>query len=125
MNVLLVALGGAIGASGRYLIGGWVQARTGPDFPWGTFLVNISGALLIGIVLGMFERSALSGQARLFLAVGVLGGYTTFSSFAYENLQLAEANQFGLVLLNVAGQVVLGLLAAYFGVVVARALWGA
>jgi CrcB protein len=76
-------------------------------------------------VLGLFERGALSGQARLLLAVGVLGGYTTFSSFAYEYLQLAETNELGLLLLNAAGQVVLGLLAAYLGVVVSRALWGA
>ena len=116
MNTLLVAGGGAVGAALRYLIGGWVVSRLGPDFPWGTFIVNISGCLLIGAVLGLVEHGALSGGARLFLAVGVLGGYTTFSTFGYELLAAAS---------NAFGQLALGLVAVYLGLAAARILAGA
>lgn len=124
MNVLLVATGGAIGAVLRYLLGGWIQGRLGPDFPWGTFIVNVSGSLLIGVVLGLAAQGALSGEARLFLAVGILGGYTTFSTFSYETLQLIEDGNLAGTLLNAVGQVAAGLIAVYVGVVISRALGG-
>jgi fluoride exporter len=84
MNVFLVALGGALGVASRYLIGGWIQGWMGPGFPWGTLVINISGSLVIGLVLGLVDRGALSSHARLFLSVGALGGYTTFSTFSYK-----------------------------------------
>lgn len=79
MSLLYVALGGAIGASARYLVGGWMGSWLGPDFPWGTFFVNVSGSFLIGVVFVLVEGGALPAGARPFLAVGILGGYTTFS----------------------------------------------
>lgn len=124
MNVLLVAAGGAIGAVLRYVLGGWIQGRLGPDFPWGTFIVNVSGSLLIGVVLGLVERGALSAEARLFLAVGILGGYTTFSTFSYETLQLIEDGNLASTLLNALGQVAASLVAVYVGVVISRSLGG-
>jgi fluoride exporter len=124
MNTLLVAIGGAVGAVGRYLIGGWVQSLTGTGFPAGTFFVNVTGSLIIGVILGLVERGALSSQARLLLAVGLMGGYTTFSSFSYDSLGLLQAGQTGRFLLNISAQLVLGLLAAYLGVVMTRALGG-
>lgn len=125
MNVLLVALGGAIGAASRYLLGGWIQGRLGPDFPWGTFIVNVSGSLLIGVVLGLVDRGTLSAEARLFLAVGILGGYTTFSTFSYETLQLLADGNLAATLLNALGQFALGLVSVYLGLVAARLLVGA
>lgn len=124
MNVLLVAAGGAIGAAARYLVGLWVAGRFGADFPWGTFLVNVTGSFLIGVVLVLVERGALPPGARLLLAVGVLGGYTTFSSFSYETLQLLGGGSLGPLLLNAFGQLLAGLLAVYLGVVCGRALGG-
>ncbi len=124
MNTLLVAIGGAIGAAGRYLIGGWVQSLAGTGFPLGTFFVNATGSLVIGIILGLSERGALSGQARLLLAVGLMGGYTTFSSFSYDNLGLLQAGEVARVVMNMAGQLAIGLFAAYLGVVIARAIGG-
>ncbi len=124
MNVLLVAIGGAIGAAARYLAGLWIAARFGADFPWGTFFVNVTGSFLIGIVLVLVERGTLPGEARLFLAVGILGGYTTFSSFSYETLQLVNGGDIRPVLLNAFGQLFVGLLVVYLGVVFARALGG-
>ena len=122
--MLLVAAGGAIGAAARYLSGLWIAARFGAGFPWGTFFVNVTGSFLIGIVLVLVERGTLPAGARLFVAVGVCGGYTTFSSFSFETLQLLNVGSTGPALLNVLGQVVLCLLAVYLGVVFARALGG-
>ncbi len=124
MNVLLVAAGGAIGAAARYLAGLWIVARLGAGFPWGTFFVNVTGSFLIGIILVLVERGTLPAEARLFLAVGVCGGYTTFSSFSYETLQLLNGSDAGPVLLNIFGQLLFCLLAVYLGVVFARALGG-
>lgn len=123
-RVLLVALGGALGASTRYLLGMWIQTRAGSDFPWGTFVINVSGSFLIGIVLGLVNAGTLSAEARLFLAVGVLGGYTTFSSFSYETLELLSDGNIQAFLFNAIGQIVAGLLAVYLGIVLSRSLGG-
>src|SRR3712207_5312828 len=106
MSVLYIALGGAIGAAARYLAGLWIAARLGTSFPWGTFFVNVTGSFLIGIVLVLVVGGTLPAGARLFFAVGILGGYTTFSSFSYETLQLLAGggNVVGPVLLNTLGQ---------------------
>lgn len=124
IRVLLVALGGALGASTRYLLGMWIQTRVGPDFPWGTFVINVTGSFLIGIVLGLVNAGTLSAEARLFLAVGVLGGYTTFSTFSYETLELLADGNIQAFLFNAIGQLVAGLLAVYLGLVLSRGLGG-
>jgi CrcB protein len=124
MNILYVALGGAVGAAARYLAGLWIAARLGASFPWGTFFVNVTGSFLIGIVLVLVEAGTLPAEARLFLAVGILGGYTTFSSFSYETLQLVNGGDVVPVLFNTLGQLLAGLLAVYLGVIFARALGG-
>ena len=124
MNILLVALGGAIGAAVRYLAGVFIGMRLGPDFPWGTFIINVSGSFFIGMVLVLTEEGVLPAGARLFLAVGVLGGYTTFSTYSYETLQLLTSGEPETAALNTLGQVVAGLAAVYLGVIVARALKG-
>ncbi len=125
MNVLLVAIGGAISAAARYLAGLWIAARFGADFPWGTFFVNVTGSFLIGIVLVLVQGGTLPAGARLFVAIGILGGYTTFSSFSYETLQLLNNGDVMPVLLNTLGQLLLGLLAVYLGVAFARGVAGA
>lgn len=124
MQLLLVAVGGALGAVTRYLLGTWIASIFGPDFPLGTFAINVSGAFFIGVVLGLANDGIVSANARLFLAVGVLGGYTTFSTFSYETLSLLQDGTMGLALLNVMGQLLLGVGAAYLGLVVSRVLGG-
>lgn len=124
MQLLLVAVGGALGAVTRYVLGTWIARIFGPDFPMGTFVINVSGAFVFGVVLGLANDGILSANARLFLAVGVLGGYTTFSTFSYETLSLLQDGTMGLALLNVAGQLLLGVGAAYLGLIVSRALGG-
>ena len=76
MNVLLVAVGGAIGAAARYLVGAWISSLLGPNFPWGTFFVNVTGSFVIGVVLVLVQGGALPAGARLIVAVGILGGYS-------------------------------------------------
>jgi CrcB protein len=105
---LLVMLGGAIGAMLRYGLGAWVQGFLGPGFPWSTFLINITGSFLIGLVLRLSLEGALSPEWRLFLAVGMLGGYTTFSTFSWETLTLVQQGEWFKAFLYVAGSVVLG-----------------
>ena len=112
---LLVALGGALGSLLRYLLGAWVQGLLGPGFPWSTLLVNALGSLLIGAVVRLSLEGALSGEARLFLAVGVLGGFTTFSSFSYETLALVQDGEVLLALAYALGSLLLSFILVYLG----------
>jgi CrcB protein len=122
INVLLVAIGGALGTISRYLLGGWIQSHTGSTFPWSTFIINVSGAFLIGIVLGFVERGILPANARLLLATGVLGGYTTFSTFSLETMSLLISGSKGMALLNTIGQTVIGLIAVFSGLILVRSV---
>lgn len=124
MNLLLVAAGGAIGAALRYLAGAWLAALLGPGFPWGTFFVNVTGSFLIGMILVLVEGGALPAGARLFLAVGIMGGYTTFSTYSYETLGLITDGELAKAFVYVFGQVFLGLFGVYLGVVAGRILGG-
>ncbi len=124
MNVLLGAREGPIGAAAGYRAGASIASRFGPDFPWGTFIVNVSGSFLIGVILSLVGGGQLPAGARLFLAVGVMGGYTTFSTYSNETLQLIQGGEFGAATFNALGQVVAGLVGVYLGVVLGRALGG-
>ena len=112
---LLVVVGGAIGSLLRYLVGAWVQGLLGPAFPWSTLFVNALGSLLIGAVVRLSLEGALSGEARLFLAMGVLGGFTTFSTFSYETLILLQDGEALKALAYVLANLFLGLFLAYLG----------
>ena len=125
MNLLLVVFGGGIGAGSRYLLGGWVHGQLGNGFPWVTFAVNALGSLMIGLVFGLAQAKSISPGTTLFLAVGVLGGFTTFSAFSYETMRLLANGSIGASFLNVAGQFAVGLLAVYAGFVAVRGLVGA
>ncbi|HSV43200.1 MAG TPA: fluoride efflux transporter CrcB [Candidatus Bathyarchaeia archaeon] len=116
LNVVSIALGGAIGAVARYSFGGWLQqiSRSG-IFPWGTLGVNLIGAFVIGVIWGISDRFLLSTQVRLFLMVGVLGGFTTFSTFCLENLNMLRAGETRMVLWNIGLSNILGLVLVYAG----------
>lgn len=124
MNVLLVAIGAAIGGVARYLIGGWLASLLGPDFPWGTVFVNVTGSFVIGVVLVLVQGGALPAGARPFVAVGILGGYTTFSTYSYETLELIIDGNYAVAVINVFVQLVLGLIGVYLGVVLGRLIGG-
>jgi CrcB protein len=124
MDHLLVALGAAIGSFGRYQIGAWIQGLAGnPGFPLGTFLVNVSGAFLIGVAFGVSLEGYISSGAWLLLAVGVFGGYTTFSTFTLETLNLYSKGNYKGVLLNLLSGPV-GLIGVALGVILIEGLGG-
>jgi len=117
---LVVLAGAGLGGLTRYALGTWVMARSGGRFPLGTFLINISGSFFIGLLMTrLTERLHPHPNWRLFLVVGVLGGYTTFSSFEYETLQAVRDGARWMGLLYVAGSVLLGYAAVWLGAVLA------
>ena len=123
MPILLqIALGGALGASARYLLASATTRLVGPDFPWGTFLVNVVGCFGIGLAAGLlFGASDLAPRRFAPFAVpGLLGGFTTFSAFTLETFQLMERGSFAAALAYVGGSVGLGLAALVAGLGVAR-----
>jgi fluoride exporter len=118
-----VAAGGAIGATLRWAIGVWVMSRTSSGFPWHTMFVNLSGAFLIGVLMAFsVEKGALSGDWRLFLGTGILGGFTTFSTLSYESIALMQDGLWSQGILNMFASAALGLIAAWLGLVAGRAL---
>ena len=121
-TLILIGVGGAIGSIARFLCQKYIyDASPGSNFPWGTFVVNISGCLLIGIFYALAEKGQLmNAEWRLFLTTGFCGGFTTFSAFAYENVTLLRtANVLGFSLYT-AGSVFLGILATYLGILLVK-----
>ncbi len=122
-RLLLIALAGAVGTLARYGMTHLVQRHAGLTFPWGTFAVNVLGCLLFGLCWSLIEqRVAHVAEWRAVILVGLLGGFTTFSSFAFEGAGLLRNGEWGLALLHMAGQNVLGILAIFAGLALGRAL---
>jgi CrcB protein len=121
LTLALVGVGGLIGASTRYAIGRWVNDLAGnPTFPYGTLAVNVIGCLLIGILAGLAATRTLIGvDTRAFLMVGVLGGFTTFSAFGLDTIELMRRGDYFVGVSNVALQVTLGLVAVWAGLKIA------
>ncbi len=124
IKLLLVGSGGFIGSVFRYLISGWVyQFFNITGFPWGTFAVNFLGCLVIGFLGGFSEEhNIFSGEARLFLFIGLLGGFTTFSTFGYETFAFLRDGQFTEAIFNVLLQVLLCLAAVWLGYIISKFL---
>jgi fluoride exporter len=117
---LVVLAGAGLGGLARYVAATWIMAKYGGRFPLGTFVINITGAFLIGTLMTLLtERFHPHPNWRLFLVVGILGGYTTFSSFEYETYQAVRDGERWLGLLYVGGSVVLGYLGVWLGAVLA------
>ncbi|MFZ2361067.1 MAG: fluoride efflux transporter CrcB [Anaerolineae bacterium] len=123
MNFLMIGAGAFIGANLRYLVQTWSAARFGPDWPAGTLLVNVSGSFVLAFFVTLTTtRLIVSPNTRLFVTVGLLGGYTTFSSYMVETLNLMQTGRWMPTLFYFLGNVVLGLIAAILGVIAARAI---
>jgi len=124
-KLLLVGLGGALGSMLRYGLGGAIaRLKAGWTFPLETLLINVSGCIAIGLLAGLGEaRGVFSASARAFLFIGVLGGFTTFSTFGYETLQLLRDGQWPAAMLSTSLQVVLGIGGAWLGQAIARSAW--
>ena len=114
-NLLLVALGGAVGSVLRYLI-----SSINTSFPWGTFTVNVLGSLLIGLLVGFVSKGLLSPEMKLLLVTGLCGGFTTFSTFANESFSMMKAGDVLLTALYVGASVVIGILAVWGGMMLSN-----
>jgi CrcB protein len=123
MNWLLVVVGGMIGAPLRYLTDRAVQSRHDSVLPWGTFAVNVTGSLILGLLTGAAAAGVAGSHTQLLLGTGLCGALTTYSTFSYETLRLAEGGARGYALANVVISVLAGLGAAFAGVALAGAIW--
>ena len=117
---ILVATGGAIGATARHFASKAALVLLPATFPWGTYLINITGCIAMGVVAGLGGAGSVSPSTRLFLATGVLGGYTTFSAFGLEAHILLSNGRSTAAVGYVLGQLVLGVLGVYLGLAIAR-----
>jgi CrcB protein len=122
---LAVALGGALGTMGRYFVSGVVANAFGETFPWGTLIINITGSFIIGFFATLTApdgRLMVSGTTRQFVMIGICGGYTTFSSFSLQTLNLMRGGEWGPAAGNMLGSVVLCMIGVWLGAVSAAAI---
>ncbi|HWR44210.1 MAG TPA: fluoride efflux transporter CrcB [Sporomusa sp.] len=123
INILIVAIGGGIGAASRYLVSSWAAERFGSGFPYGTLIVNVAGCFIIGLFLALVtDKIVVKPEWRLFVTTGFLGGLTTFSSFSYETMKLLQEADISLAVYNVLANCVIGFLATWVGINFARYL---
>jgi CrcB protein len=125
LNILFIGLGGALGSIARYLVSTWVQtAAKSISFPFGTLTVNLIGCFVIGFLAQLAEaRGIFTSESRAFVFIGILGGFTTFSSFGNETLNLARSGELWNALANIGLNVVIGLLAVWLGRTAAYLIW--
>jgi CrcB protein len=123
MTLLLIAAGAAVGAPARYLTDRWVTSRKDGDMPWGTFVVNVLGSLILGMVASGVAAQHVGASVALVLGTGFCGALTTFSTFGYETVRLIEVGMWRAALTNVLLNVCAGLLAASAGWGLATLLW--
>lgn len=123
-TILLVGTGGFIGSVMRHLLQHYMEKSLNSTFPWGTLIANVAGSLIIGIVFALAEKGNLiNSEWRVFLAVGICGGFTTFSSFAYNNFTMIQENSILPLLLNIGGNLFLGIFAVYLGIILVRLVY--
>jgi fluoride exporter len=120
MKLVLIGIGGAIGAVSRYIVSGLDYKYSYGIFPVSTLVVNLSGSLIIGFLWGLFEVFSVSSNIRMFIFIGILGGFTTFSSFALENFNLLRDGEGNIVLMNILLSNLFGILLVYAGYTLAK-----
>jgi fluoride exporter len=122
MLLLYLAAGGALGTVARFTLAGWVYDRAAEGFPWGTLAVNVTGSLLIGFVLRTLDVMTVTPEVRGFLTIGLLGGFTTFSTYTWETVALAREGQWATAGAYAFGSLFVGVLAVLAGVALATLL---
>lgn len=122
IKFFIIALGGAIGTLARYMIGGIDYKFSNSVFPISTLIVNVTGSLIIGVLWGIVERITISPNIRMFIFIGILGGYTTFSTFSLETFNLMKVGEYRIALFNVLLSVILSIGAVFLGYLASKAL---
>lgn len=122
LKYVVVGIGGFLGAVTRYALGAYIGSRYGVRFPLGTFIINVSGSFLIGLVLTLLARTTASAYWRYLIPIGFIGAYTTFSTFEYETLRAIQDGQVMTGLLNVGLSLVLGFMAVWAGAAIGRVM---
>jgi len=115
MVAFVIFLGAGLGGVGRYVVSMWIQTANGTDFPWGTLVINVTGSALLTVVYGLLDGTAAPSEWRAFLGIGVVGGYTTFSTFSFEAVRLLQDGEWERALAYVVGSVLLSLAGAALG----------
>ena len=125
LQLTVIAVFGAAGAVARYAISGWVHRLFGESFPFGTLAVNLTGCFLLGAVVHINQTTELIPAAlRQGITIGLLGAFTTFSTFGYDTLELLQSGQWRIGFLNIAVSVVFGLIAVWLGITLSREVYG-
>jgi len=123
INLVLVALGGALGAVSRYLMSTWVTNKLGSIFPWGTFAVNILGSFCLGLIFILsLDKSMINPQLKMFISIGFLGAFTTFSTFSVETVNIIKGGDFSGAFLNIGASIIIGLGASFLGMTAGQLL---
>ncbi len=120
--ILAIGTGSFLGGILRYALTQFVQEKYASAFPYGTFLVNMIGCFLIGLVFGLTDRGSLNPEWKLFLATGLIGGFTTFSAFSNETIELLRSGHFGSAALYIAGSLIAGLAVTFLGMSIMKLL---
>ena len=122
-EIIFVGAGGFIGASIRYVVSSWFMQFSRMGFPLGTFSINLIGCTLLGILIGLSPLKNSVIPVKEFLAIGVLGGFTTFSAFGLESLEMIKAGQYKMTAIYILGSIILGLLGIFIGIILSRQIF--
>ncbi len=122
IKILAIGFGGFAGALLRYWISGWVYSLTESDFPIGTLIVNLAGSFILGFIIGTTDHYVYHPNLKLFLTIGLMGAFTTFSTFSYETLALIQVSSYLKAFLNVFFSIIPGLVCVFLGMVLGRAI---
>ena len=122
-TILIVGTGGFIGSVMRYLLQVFIENKLLSTFPLATLIANITGSFIIGVVFALAEKSMMNSEWRIFMSVGICGGFTTFSAFAFNNFNMIKEHTWNQLFLNIGGTMILGILAVYLGIILVREIF--
>jgi CrcB protein len=122
-TVIIVGTGGFIGSVMRYLLQVFIENKLLSTFPLATMIANIIGSFIIGVVFALAEKSLMNSDWRIFMSVGICGGFTTFSAFAFNNFNMIKEHTWNQLFLNIGGTMILGILAVYLGIILVREIF--
>ena len=122
-TIIIVGTGGFIGSVMRYLLQVFIENKLLSTFPLATIIANIIGSFIIGVVFALAEKSLMNSDWRIFMSVGICGGFTTFSAFAFNNFNMIKEHTWNQLFLNIGGTMILGILAVYLGIILVREIF--